>query len=521
LHNNYYFLIQLCRELREIFTDSVLAAAYSQDKDELILHFVKQKENLFVKADLNPQISCLSFPAILHRAKRNSADLFNELIGSKITEVRQFENERCFSFMFDDGKELLFKLFGNRSNILLYHNKQCIELFRNQLSEDAEINPDQLAKSIDWSKAAFLANHAQLKKLYFTFGKVLWDYLEKEGFQQKNLEEQWTMLLQLKAQLESSSKFYIDQDGDKIKLSFFSSEKTIKSSIHAIEAINLFYQELNYQSSTQTLKLKAISKLQSKIKAAKQYINKTNEKADALQTASSYKHMADLIMANLHQIPKGAHEVTVADIYHNDQPLLIKLKPEQSAQKNAEVFYRKAKNQQIQIDKLNQSIESKRAEIKKCEEIILELETANELKLLKQIIARHQIDQGTKQEKIILPYHAYAFNNFKILIGKNAAANDELTLKHCFKEDLWLHAKDVAGSHVVLKYQSGKSFPKDVIERAAQLAAFYSKRKTESMCPVIFTPKKFVRKRKGAAPGEVIVEREQVIMVEPRGIEKS
>jgi predicted ribosome quality control (RQC) complex YloA/Tae2 family protein len=106
-------------------------------------------------------------------------------------------------------------------------------------------------------------------------------------------------------------------------------------------------------------------------------------------------------------------------------------------------------------------------------------------------------------------------NGFRIWVGKNAAGNDELTLKYSFKEDLWLHVKDVAGSHVIIKYQAGKKFPKDVIERAAQLAAYNSKRKNETLCPVVVTPKKFVRKRKGDPPGAVIVEREEVIMVVP------
>jgi predicted ribosome quality control (RQC) complex YloA/Tae2 family protein len=101
-------------------------------------------------------------------------------------------------------------------------------------------------------------------------------------------------------------------------------------------------------------------------------------------------------------------------------------------------------------------------------------------------------------------------------VGRNAENNDKLTLKHAHKEDLWLHAKDVAGSHVVIKHQSGKQFPKEVIHRAAELAAFNSKRRTDSLCPVICTPKKYVRKRKGDPPGTVVVEREKVIMVEPK-----
>ena len=98
------------------------------------------------------------------------------------------------------------------------------------------------------------------------------------------------------------------------------------------------------------------------------------------------------------------------------------------------------------------------------------------------------------------------------MVGKSAKNNDLLTQKYTYKEDLWLHAKDVAGSHVVVKYQAGKTFPETVIEKAAQLAGWYSKRKNDSLCPVLYTPKKFVRKPKGAEPGEVIVEREKVIL---------
>ena len=70
---------------------------------------------------------------------------------------------------------------------------------------------------------------------------------------------------------------------------------------------------------------------------------------------------------------------------------------------------------------------------------------------------------------------------------------------------------------MVVKYKAGKSFPKTVIERAAELAAWYSKRRTDSLCPVIVTPKKFVRKPKGLAEGQVVVEKEDVVLVVPRG----
>ena len=221
-------------------------------------------------------------------------------------------------------------------------------------------------------------------------------------------------------------------------------------------------------------------------------------------------------MANLHRIKTGEEKVLVENFYDNNQPVEIKLKRELSPQKNAEVFYRKGKNQQIEIQKLKEAIGRKEKELEKIKSFSAEIESSSDLKALRVTSNNPKKIVKKKDAQEILPFHEFEFMGYKIWVGRNAESNDKLTLKHSHKEDLWLHAKDVAGSHVIIKHQSGKNFPKDVIERAAELAAYNSKRKTDSLCPVIVTPKKFVRKRKGDPAGAVVVEREDVILVEPK-----
>jgi predicted ribosome quality control (RQC) complex YloA/Tae2 family protein len=80
---------------------------------------------------------------------------------------------------------------------------------------------------------------------------------------------------------------------------------------------------------------------------------------------------------------------------------------------------------------------------------------------------------------------------------------------------LWLHARDVSGSHVIIRNPQNQTVPKHVIEQAASIAAYYSKRQTETLCPVIVTPKKYVRKTRDLLPGQVIVDREEVVIVRP------
>jgi predicted ribosome quality control (RQC) complex YloA/Tae2 family protein len=223
-------------------------------------------------------------------------------------------------------------------------------------------------------------------------------------------------------------------------------------------------------------------------------------------------------MANLHQVKPGIEKITLPDFYHANQPTEIKLKRDLTPQKNAETYYRKSKNQQIEIDRLRKNLKDKTKDKEQAERQLSSLQQVSSLKELRALFQQQALPEK-KEINTPLPYHEFAFNGYTILVGRNAQANDVLTLKHTYKEDLWLHAKDVAGSHVVIKHKAGKPFPKDVIERAAQLAAYNSKRKTESLVPVSYTPKKYVRKRKGDPAGMVVVEREDVILVEPKLID--
>ncbi|WP_437596135.1 NFACT RNA binding domain-containing protein [Sorangium sp. So ce590] len=112
------------------------------------------------------------------------------------------------------------------------------------------------------------------------------------------------------------------------------------------------------------------------------------------------------------------------------------------------------------------------------------------------------------------PFHAYrSASGAAILVGRGAEDNDALTTKHARPHDLWLHAKGVVGSHVVVPLQKGASCPADVLVDAATLAAHFSDARGEAVCEVSYLPRRYVRKPRGAAPGAVVFDREKVIAV--------
>lgn len=513
MHTNYYFLRQLSAQLTGKIIGFTLVSCFSQNKEELIIEFNNGNKSFFIKASLLAQFCCLSFPENFNRARKNSVDLFNEVLMKKVTSIRQFDHERSFVVELEDSNQLLFKMHGNRSNIILLQKGIAIALFRNHLTADLNISTTLLDRKIDFSREQFDLHIQNLSSLYFTFGKLVWHYWHEQGFNQLSPDRQWEELLKIRNQLESPIYYVIELDSE-VHFSLLPVGNVLNTFQHAIPAINEFFSASSVKNALHSEKAFFRKNLETKIKAGKNYILKNQQKLKELKNDQTYQIWGDLIMAHMHEIKTGTKEVRL-DSFYDGKPVLIKLKPNLNPQQNAEVFYRKSKNQQIEINKLKESIHLKEAELEKLNISLLALEETDNLKSLRSNTTLQRTIKNNKKTEP-LPYHEFEFKGFKIWVGRNAEKNDELTLKYSYKEDLWLHAKDVAGSHVLIKHQSGKNFPKDVIERAAQLAAYNSKRKTDSLCPVCYTPKKFVRKRKGDPAGAVVVERESVMMVEPK-----
>lgn len=514
MHNNYFFLQQLTKSLEQLITGAVVSECFSQSKDELVVRFERKSSPFFIKASLSPSFSCLSFPDKFHRARKNSIDLFDELIGQRVEGIRLFRNERSFSIMFSNEFVLLFKMHGNRSNIIAFQSGVVNEVFKNNIPDDQILDMNSLDRDIDGSYENFLRNHTHPENIYFTFGKLVWKYLRVNHFDDLSIEEQWKAIQAVLHQL-NQPKYSIRELNGKIFFSLLDFGSIIKQFEDPVEAINNFFIFYTQQAVFSREKMLIVSELKSRLQSTENYIAKTQMKLQQLEKENNYKVWADLLMANLHTVPAGAEYANLPDFYNHDRNIEIKLKRDLSPQKNAAIFYKKAKNQQIEIRHLQQLLRNKQEEREATSNQLKQVERAEDVKALRTAIGTRNVGQEKQKSATTLPYREVEFNGYKIWIGKNARSNDSLTLKYGYKEDLWLHAKDVAGSHVLIKYQSGKNFPKDVIERAAQLAAHHSKRKNESLCPVAITQKKYVRKRKGDPPGSVVVEREEVLMVEP------
>jgi predicted ribosome quality control (RQC) complex YloA/Tae2 family protein len=111
--------------------------------------------------------------------------------------------------------------------------------------------------------------------------------------------------------------------------------------------------------------------------------------------------------------------------------------------------------------------------------------------------------------------HYIIDDKYDVYVGKDSKNNDLLTFRFGKPNDYWFHARGVPGSHVILKNPGKAGVPKEIIKKTASIAAFYSKAKNGSFVPVAYTFRKFVLKKKGLEQGQVILQRESVVMAEP------
>ncbi|HET8864798.1 MAG TPA: NFACT RNA binding domain-containing protein, partial [Gracilimonas sp.] len=132
------------------------------------------------------------------------------------------------------------------------------------------------------------------------------------------------------------------------------------------------------------------------------------------------------------------------------------------------------------------------------------------------VLKEFRNQSGSDKDDEQLPFHTFEIQGYPVWIGKNAKSNDVLVQK-AHKEDVWMHARKVAGSHLVIRMGNDKGMPpKNVLLEAASYAAYNSKARGSNLAPVIITKKKYVRKPKGSVPGAVLVDKEEVEMVTPK-----
>jgi len=264
-----------------------------------------------------------------------------------------------------------------------------------------------------------------------------------------------------------------------------------------------------------------------------QKINKLYKKLQKLQEelmeaeeSQKYRIYGELLTAHLHLIQPGDQEIEVINYYSdNEEKITIPLVPTWSPAKNAQNYFKKYTKAKNALKEKKIQLEETERETQYFENLLHAIENVSTLQDIEEI-RDELIEEGylkkrknkvsnKKKAAATKPMSFISSDGFQIFVGKNNRQNDLLTLKLASKKDLWFHAKNIPGSHVVI-VSNQRPIPQRTILEAGELAAFYSKAKLSSNVPVDYTEIKNVKKPNGAKPGMVIYENYKTIFVTPR-----
>lgn len=551
--SNYYTLRHIALDLNDRLRGKHLVEIFSQERNQLIVGFEHQSESSFIVVSCEPSANYLYFRKSFSRAKKNSMDFFPSVIRSKIDSVQIHPRDRILVIDLDVPEKIVIQLFGSRANVVLVDsNESVIASFLNtDISKvslsDLAANPIQ--PSIEEIQSLLSAHNGQplsvaVKSCFPQLGAVLLnEILHRANMQSGHLidttrTDPMVQLAELvyeimnRAMNDCAPRIYFDErqpvEFSCLDLSIYGRYRyeefpTLHQAIATFIGLSRKDKRLNEKLSRLTQKLQTICA------QINRTLSKIQEGEKLLERSTEYGKYADLLMANLHIFKRGTKFIEVPDLYSPTEAVIkIPLDPRLEPARNADRYYEKSRKlkRAAEESKERKQLLNKKLEISVT--LLNSLKSINDLEDLEQLLQTHRgelkavgitLDTKTNiQTGPEVPFRVFTVTGgFQVWAGKSSSNNDLLTMKYSKPNDLWFHARGSGGSHVILRAGTGNGEPsKKAIEEAASIAAYYSKMKNAKTVPVAMTLKKFVRKPKGSPVGTVVIEREKVLLVEPR-----
>ncbi len=253
---------------------------------------------------------------------------------------------------------------------------------------------------------------------------------------------------------------------------------------------------------------------------------KQKEELEEANNAETYKVKGELLTAYIYMIQKGMESIEVQNFYDpNYENVTIPLRKNLTPSENSQRYFKKYNKLKTAKKEITSQMAINKEEIDYLENILLNIENCENLAELQDIkdelisLGYSKASGKLKPKKEIAklttsPHEFISSEGIRILVGKNNKQNDHLTLRIADPEDIWMHTKNIPGSHVIIKC-AGKDVSEQTIYEGAMLAAYFSKAKSSNKVPVDYTKKRHVKKPSGSKPGMVIYETNSTMYVDP------
>ena len=292
--------------------------------------------------------------------------------------------------------------------------------------------------------------------------------------------------------------------------------------------IDYFYSNRESSNLVRQKSVPLMKSVQAALDKAMLKKKKLSEDLLNAENSEKYRLYGELLTANIHMVDPGAKSVTVTN-YYDGSLITIPLDEKMNASANAQRYFKKYSKARTAIHEKQTQLEENDRDIEYLESVVQNIEAADSVPLLESIRdeleqtgyvkRRQKAAQRRKKNAKPEPYRYALSDGTMVLVGRNNLENDWLTMKFASKTDVWMHTKDIPGSHVIVRLEDGRNvddLPADLIYEAASVAAYHSKAGSGDNVPVDYVPVRYVKKPAGSKPGMVIFTHNRTVYVTPK-----
>ncbi len=542
--NNFYTLHALAREWALDLAGCVVGDAFSQVRGELTLALANPTQEWMLRVSVQAPFYYVFRSVGYSKARRNVATLFEGAFDRRVEAVRTAERDRMLFLDLDDGSHFQIVLFGPRANVFwVDEGGLVVEAFQGDAESKGQPAPTpRPAPSVETFDAFEARWRTDRKKTVQAVAAALPLFdrtLAAEAMHRADVAEKAPgdcTESERRALFDAAVALRRELDDPTPRIYWrgrFAEVLALAPLHHLAElreerfdtvdkAVSVFVRrtlgQQRFRAAYDPLE-KALAKAHADLR------RRTERMLDELareSRADRYERWGHLLMASVAAVPPRADEVSLPDLFATGVLVTIPLDPALRAVENAQRYYDKARRtRQARAHAEARLLEAEQQAVQAAAllESLRRIDSYQDLTTFKKAEAQAltAFVSGAAGGTERLPFRRFALaDGYEVWVGRNAKQNDALTFRHARKYDLWMHARGVGGSHVVLRLPSRHAQPaRHVLEQAAAIAAHFSKAQGSSLVPVMMAPRKYVRKPKGALPGAVVVEREEVLLVEP------
>ncbi len=528
MYKNYFFLNREIVEFNNLLAGFRINSFFTQFKNLLLIKCTNVDEEKYLEISTNPGEPYLHLRKSFSRAKKNTIDVFGNFQFANIVSFEIAEDDRIIKIN-TDKYVLYFPIRGKYTNVYLFNDNK-IESFKKSdneiiLSFKEEISKKNFISS--FRKLDFIDDYndkeiLSIKKEHPVISKdILLEYKTRKNKIDDILDA--NILKKIIAEIQDEKPAcFLDAKNYQIRLavdSFKSLPATQKKSFdNYLPALTYFFSKQRYLNKLAKISRVIDRYLSKELEFISSKLNKLKAVIERGEQSDKYKKIADLLLVNINSIKKGMNEISLNDF--EDRVIKITLDSKLSAKRNIDNYYSKSRGEKIRFKNAEKDFKSANKRLSFLREIEKRYHSTNELNEIEEIFEKLNLQNEEKRkvkESITSKFRKYIIDNkYNVFVGKDGKSNDLLTTKFAKQNDIWFHVRGLPGSHVVLKIIDTKSKPpRSIIKIAATVAAFHSKAKTAGLVPVSYAQKKYVIKKKGMAPGKVLMLKEETVLVRP------